>query len=1024
MNLSQSAVKHSRLIIVFILSLLIWGSYAYFQLARDVAPHFSLRTIQIVTQLPHSTPRQVENFVSKPLEQLLQKMPIVDYVTSESSNNMSLVSVHLKPKVSSHRLWQELHFSMAEVRHLLPDNVVGPFIHDEGDLFGIVLGVTAEGFSTQEVQNITQEIQQHLQLLTEVNAVKIYGEQKPAILVEYDPKQLAHWQLSPQDISQALQQQQIEFDDLSLDIAQEKVKLEIRQPDTAIEALQNIIIPTPKRSIFLHQVANISQTFSLNDLQVHASGKAATVLAVSMRQDGNLTKISHQVRELLQDLKASYPIGLDFQMITCQPKEVEQVLDKYLQPLGISLLVVAVLFVLFLGLRMGLIVSLLIPLTFSVIFIGLWLFGLQLDKITIIALFLSLIPITYHGVVIADAMNIAIQQGEDPISALDTLQNPTAIGALVVASLFMPVLLGESATLEYISPLLIVILLGLFGSYILVLTVVPLLVTRFIDITGLPHKVQFDTYYHEQYQRILFSFLHHRRLTILLAVLSVAAIFYSAQFLASGFLPASQCPYFKVELELPPTTPLEKTSKIVQEIEGFLQTHQLPTDEKKNLVKHWVSYIGGGGPRFILQHIPQSTRSNHALLVIHVDNENIIDSFAAKLENFVYSRFPDVGMRIQKIPHGVPVQHPVEIRLTSNDEKLLLRISQATADKLAKLAGTKNVVTDWGNKVKKLLIKPDAQRMQQFGVTHQALVTALQGGFAGIDLAQYQTTQQRISVVLHEKAERLKNIKRLENLLVYAETVQEYVRLKQVADVELAWEYPKRVRRNGWYTVTVGADVQHYTHAFSVERNMYEWLRQQDWHGRYQYHFGGQYELAIKSYQATQPYIALSGFIILALLAFQFNSLRNLTVALIAVPFMSIGVLAGLWAVNGAIDLMFVLGCVILAAFSIQQSMLWLTRKLPNANKYELLLTSAQYHFRAMSPVIIISLFALLPMWLIDCPLLKSLLAALTFGLLFLPVVSFIILPVLYGLLFGLSFKDYSNSSQNKLKKALSNNEL
>ncbi|MEK7989755.1 MAG: efflux RND transporter permease subunit [Thiotrichaceae bacterium] len=1026
MNLSQSAVNHSRLSIVLLLSLLIWGSYAYLQLTRDVAPHFSLRTIQIVTQLPYANPQQVENFVSKPLESLLQKMPIVDFVTSESSNHTSLISVHLKSEVLSNRLWQELHFAMAEVKHLLPSNAIGPFIHDEGELFGIVLGVTAEGFSAQEIQNITQEIQQHLQLLTEVNEVKIYGAQEPAILIEYDPKQLARWQLTPEDLNQALQQQQIEFDELTLDIEQEKVKLEIRQPDTAIEALEQIIIPAPEQSIFLHQVASISQTFSLNHLNVHATGKNATVLAVSMREGGNLTKISDQVRELLQDLKSGYPIGLEFQMITCQPTQVKKVLNKYLQPLAISLAVVAVLFLLVLGLRMGLIVSILIPLTFSVIFGGLWSLGLQLDKITITALFIALIPIIYHGVIVADAMKIAMQQGDDPIVGLKTLQNPALIGVFVVSSLFMPVLLGKSASLEYISPLFIVILLSLLSSYILAFTIVPLLIVRFIDITRLPQKVQFDTYYHEQYQRLLSSFLHHRRLTTLLGVLGVFAIFYSTQYLSAGFLPASECPYFKVELELPPTTPLEKTGQVVQEIEAFLQrhTHDGAEDEKNDVVTHWVSYIGGGGPRFVLQHIPQATRSNNALLVVHVKDEHLVDKFAAELEHFVYSHFPDLGLRIQKIPHGVPVQHPVEIRLTSNDEKLLLNISQATVDKLARTPGTKNVSTDWGNKVKKLLIQPDALRMQQFGVTYQALITALQSGFAGIDLAQYQTIQQRISVVLHEKSERLKNIKRLENLLVYAGTVQQYVRLKQIADIELAWEYPKRVRRDGWYTVTVGADVQHYSHAFSAVYDMQEWLLQQDWRGRYQYHFGGQYELAVQSYQAILPYIALSGFIILALLAFQFNSLRNTMVALIAVPFMSIGVLAGLWAVKGTIDLMFILGCLILAAFSIQQSMLWLTRKLPSNNKYELLLISAQYHFRAMSPVILISLFALLPMWLIDCPLLHSLLAALTFGLLFLPVVSFIILPVLYGLLFGLNFHKHTKDSKQKLKQILNNDEF
>jgi multidrug efflux pump len=1006
-NLTQFALKYHRLSLVAIIILLLWGGYAYQQLTRDVAPHFTDNTVHIITQLPNANPSQVQHFITQPLENLLQKMPIVEYVTSESTDNTSFITVRLQHKVKAQTLWQELHFALRGVDDILPPNTQGPYIHDQGQLFGIVLGITAEGFLPEEVQTITYEISQYLQSLNQVKEVQIYGSQQAALVVEYDPAQLARWQLTPSDIHKALQQQQIKFNELNIELDQEKIKLEIHQPETALEVVNQIVIPTPERSIFLHQVARVTQTYSLNSLKTHANGIPTTVLAISMQQSGDLTKISQQVRDLLANLKTKYPIGLDIQMITCQPVQVELVLAKYYKPLLIAVIITLILLLLMFGWQIAMMASLMLAANFALIISGLWLFGLQWDKLTITGLFIALIITVYYIITIVYAIKLAqvkaiannLDTKTASLKALAAKQQPLFVTILLLCALFLPVFWAGTASLEYLTPIFAVVLLGFIASHIIGFSVIAAWLVSHLRVTQSKHKLKLIELYYPYYRAILMAFLRYRYLSAILVFTALGALFYNSQNLNYMFLPDAQCPYFKLSIDLPPTAPLEQTEQVVRQVEKLL--HENSESIKINgLVTHWVSYIGGGGPRFIPQYLPQPTRSSHALLVVHVNNAHAIDEFATKLEHYAHKHFPDVRVRAQKIGHGVTVEHPIEVRISGFDKSLLLGLAQEVADKLRQLPHNKNIIIDWGSKVKKILVQPDAQRMRQFGVTYQDLQTALHSGFAGIDLTQYQTMQQNISVVLHEQAEPVKSIRRLENLMVYAQTIQQYVRLKQIADTELVWEYPRLLRRDGLYTMTVAADVTHQSQILPTIHSLNQWLENQPSKGEMvKIEFGGTYELAANTISAILPYILLSTLIILMLLTWQFNSINHpILLGLLPVFTLVLG-LIGLQFMQQAVDFMFLSAYIIFTGLVMQQVIIWLSVPLPEHN-FAALFTRIELHAHVLVPVLVIASLAVLPLWWIDCPLLQGLRIMFTFGLILLPILLFIVLPLFYVLLF------------------------
>jgi multidrug efflux pump subunit AcrB len=331
MDITRFAIEHNRITIVVVIVLLLAGAGAYQSLPRAEDPGFTIRTAVVQTLFPGANPERVENLVTDKIEKIVQEMPELDNVRSESKTGLSIVYVDIQENfVQMRPIWDSLRRKVQKAVPDLPEEVIGPFINDEfGDVFGIILAITAgqtiEGapqIQYAELKDIAYSVRDVLLRLDDVGKVEIYGVQDERVFVEYNNARLAELGLSVVQLQQILQARNIIVPGGSVTTGIERIELEPSGNFDSIEDLRRTVISIPGRSdlLYLEDIAEINRGYiDPPESKMHSSGIPSLGLAISTKEGGNIMRLGEDIKSLIQRLSAEYPIGIDFELVAYQP---------------------------------------------------------------------------------------------------------------------------------------------------------------------------------------------------------------------------------------------------------------------------------------------------------------------------------------------------------------------------------------------------------------------------------------------------------------------------------------------------------------------------------------------------------------------------------------------------------------------------------------------------------------------------------------------------------------------------------
>ncbi|ELU05977.1 hypothetical protein CAPTEDRAFT_213939, partial [Capitella teleta] len=394
------------------------------------------------------------------------------------------------------------------------------------------------------------------------------------------------------------------------------------------------------------------------------------------------------------------------------------------------------------------------------------------------------------------------------------------------------------------------------------------------------------------------------------------------------FFPPSDRLYFKTELELPLGTAIERTETIVKELEAFITKELKISSDRPEGVTSWISHIGTGGPRFVLQHSPEPASPNYAMMVINTSSSEVIGDMMHKLDSYAFEHFPDLQITSRRIESGVSITNPVEIRLYGKEIDPLFTLVEQLKAEMSQVSGLKNISDDWGQRIKKLKVVINQPRALRVGATSQDIAISLQSGLSGLELTQYREGEDVIPVLLRSVEADRQDIDKLETLSVYIQSTGESVTLKQVADIEVVWEPAQILRRDGLKTVSVGAQLTPGMTASEGFATLQPWLDEHShrWPAGYRYELGGEAESSGKANQSIGEKLPMAAFLILILLVAQFNSLRKPAIILATIPLGMIGVIIGLLTAQSFFGFMTLLGVISLAGIVINNAIVLLER--------------------------------------------------------------------------------------------------
>ena len=1023
MNVTQSAIQNSRITAVALLIILFAGISSYQDLPRNEDPGFIIRTALVVTYFPGASPERVEQLVTDKLEKTIQEIPELDFVKSESKTGVSLIYVNILEKFKKMRpIWDNLRRKIDKATPDLPDGTVGPFVNDEfGDVFGIIVNITGDGFTYREIKDVADDVRDELLRQSEIAKVEIYGDQEERVFIEFNNARLSELGLSPSQLSTLLESQNIVMPGGDIRTQDEKIVLEPSGNFESVDEVRRTVVRVPETQevLFLEDLVDITRGYiDPPDALLRSTGEPAVGLGVSMQTGGNIITLGEQVRGVLHQALQEFPIGIDFEVIQFQPDVVDRKIKNFTNSLFQAVVIVTGVMLLFLGVRTGLIVASLIPMAIFMALLLMSLLHIGLDQMSLAALIIALGLLVDNAIVMSESTMVQMNAGKPALQAAiqsaNELKIPLLTSSLTTAAAFLPIYLAESSVGEYTAPIFQVVTITLLCSWLLALTMIPWFCVLFLQVLPMASGDPFQSHFYTIYRDLLVSLVQRPWLTIgIVAIMFVSAL-YGFGKLPVYFFPANDKPTFTAKLEFPNGTPIEKTDAMVTHVERFIQTNLKTNQTRDQGIVNWSSFIGESAPRFDLPFSPVQASPNFAYLLVNTTSREIFSDVIPQLEDFCSENFPDLKATIRPLETGPPTYPPVEIRVTGRDTDILFDIMEKVKEKLRSIPGTKLIDDNWGARSKKLLVKINQPRALRAGVSSQDIAISLQTYLTGLDITQYREDDELIPVILRSVGAERQDMSKLESINVYAQSSGQSVPLRQVADLEVVWEPAQIHRRDRLPTITVEAGLKAGTTAMEVNALLEPWLEEQekDWSLGYFWEFGGEAETSGKGNKSIGAKLPVAGLIILFLLVAQFNSLRKPLIILMTIPLGLIGVVIGLHLTQLYFGFMPMLGVLSLAGIIINNAIVLIDRIDIEATENggdlaSAIIMSAQHRLRPILLTTITTIGGLIPLYTGGGPMWEPMAIAIMFGLLFATVLTLGVVPVLYTLFFRVNFQNF-----------------
>ncbi|MCP4155097.1 MAG: efflux RND transporter permease subunit [bacterium] len=1026
MDITRFSIEKNRITITVLIVLLMGGLLAYKSLPRAEDPGFIIRVALVQTFFPGASPKRVEMLVTDKIEKVIQEMPELKSVTSKSRNGFSLIFAEFKAEYKNMQpIFDKLRRKVNKAKADLPDGIVGPFVNDEfGDVYGIVISLTGEGYSYAELKEVADQVRDEFLLLEDAAKVEIHGAQEERIFVEYNNARLSELGVSPYYLKSILEARNIIIPGGEVFTDDEQIALEPSGNFESIEDLKRTIIHLPGRKglLYLEDIARVTRGYiDPPSKKMRANNVPCLGLAVSMREGGNIVTLGEGIKEKVDYLRSIYPIGIEFDYIAYQPKVVEIKVNDFVINLLESVAIVTLVMLLFLGLRTGIVVASLIPMAMLAALMLMQVFNIGMDTVSLASLIVALGMLVDNAIVMSESIMVKIEEGisrmDAAVDSAKELKIPLLVSSLTTSAAFLPIFMAKSEVGEYTGALFKVVTITLLCSWVLAITMIPMLCYFFIKVKTKKNDDQdpYNSKTYRKYRSFLLTLLHHRGLTVIVVIAVFIATMSLAGFVAQKFFPDSDKSIAKIELEFPRGTPIEKTEKMVERVDAFFERELKVSDsmeEGKEGILNWASFIGYGGTRFVLAHTPTLASPEYAFQLVNATSKEAIGYIREQLDEYCSNEYPDLNVIVKPLQTGPEVKKPVSIRIKGREQDTLFALVDQVKEKMKGLTGTRTIEDDWGLNTKKLIVDINQARARKAGVSSQDVALSLYTILSGLKVTEFRENEKVIPITLRTVAGDRRDIGKLETIDVYSQMTGQSVPLKQIGDMRLQWQPSQILRRNRLLTASVSCELEPGITAAEINAQLLPWLNEESkaWELGYTFEMGGENEKSGEANQAIADQLPFAGFIIFLLIVLQFNSFRLTFIVLITIPLGLIGVIIGLLSMGSYFGFMTLLGVVSLAGIVINNAIVLLDRirierEENGRSPQDAIITAAMLRFRPILLTTATTMGGLFPLWFGGGPMWEPMAIGIIFGLGFATTLTLGVVPVMYSLLFKVDFK-------------------
>jgi multidrug efflux pump subunit AcrB len=1026
MNLAKVAIEKKAVTYFVTFLLVLAGMASFFSLGQLEDPEFSIKTAVIVTQYPGASSEEVELEVTDRIEVALQQLKTIDYLKSYSSPGFSQIWVNIKPQywaADLPQVWDEMRRKVREVETTLPPGANRPMVNDDfGDVYGLLMAVTGDGFSYAEIEKAVKDLKKELSLVEGVARVELWGVQPKVIYLEASETQLSQIGITDASILNTLQQQNMVVDAGSVDIQDVRARIsptgEFLSPEdigdlaihpSLIDSLQGVsrgeALQGSDELIRIRDIGTVKRGYADPPRTLmRLNGKPALAISITNVAGANIVDVGKAVDARMEELMAELPVGLEVHQVHWMSDVVETSVNGFFINLGEAVLIVLVVLAVAMGWRMGVLIGIDLILTIFGTFIVMAAMGIDLQRMSLGALVIALGMMVDNSIVVADGFVVRLRKGMDrKEAAIESAGSPSMplLGATVVAVMaFYPIGGSPESTGEYCLSLMLVVGISLMVSWVISMTLTPL---KCIDMLPDPKSDEKDD---DEYGGKLFvmfrGFLEKAirlRKVFMAAMVGLLVVsFLGFGFVEQLFFPDSSMSKFMVDFYAPQGTRIEKVSADMTLLE-----EKLLKDERVDNVS---AFIGAGPPRFYLPVEPESGNPAYGQLIVNLHDFREIDGLIADLTPWLVESYPDSSVPMRKFGVGPSKTWSFEYRISGPaiaDTNILRGLADEVLEVLRNepLAGATQ--TDWRQKVPRIVPVYNQERARLAGVIRENIANASKRAYDGRTIGLYREQDELLPIILRDIEDNKSGVASLDVLQVSPGLSTTTLPMAQVIDgVEMQWEETRIYRRDRRRTITVQTNPVLGVTLPTLMQQVKEKVEAIQVPPGYKAEWGGITEDQTKSQEGLIPGLIPAFIIILLIIVMLFNAYRPPIVILLTVPFAMIGITLGLLGFNAPFGFMALLGAMSLAGMMIKNAIVLLDEVNVNLGlgkaQYESVIDAAMSRLR---PVVLAAATTVLGV----VPLLQdvfwvgmavTIMAGLAFG----TVLTMLVVPVLYAMFY------------------------
>ena len=997
------------------LCFLIGGVIGLNDIGRLEDPAFTIKQAVIMTYYPGASAEKVEKEVTEQLEIAMQQMWQLDKVESESKPGFSRITMEVKSNLDGPllpQIWDELRKRLRDVSGDLPLGASKPLVIDDfGDVFGIYYALTAPDFTAYQMREFSRIIRRELLTVDGVAKVAVSGILEEQIVAEIDLYQIAGLGLSLPDIEQVLAINLKPFAGGRLYIGDKQIRIPVAAATDKIAEIENIsfVLPGRNASIKIKDVAALSlQPVDIPSDLKRYNGESAITLSISAQNDVNIVEVGKRIDAKLASVLTSLPAGINVSPIYNQANIVDKAVDGFILNLEMSVAVVTIALCIFMGWRSGIVVGGTLLVTVLGTVLIMWLYGLQLERISLGAMVIAMGMLVDNAIVVAEGMMLRMEKGKSAIESASFIVKRTQwplLGATIIGiAAFSGIGLSDDATGEFLFSLFAVVLISLMLSWVLAVSLTPLLGKYCYKVADIKTQQEQHSFFHRGYLVLLRNALHYHGLTVLLLLVITVGAYASFGMIKQGFFPPSNSPNFFIHYWGPQDSDIRATEKYMKAGESLI----LETEGVESL----TSFIGRGAERFTLVYNPQLPNESYGMYLVRVKDAADIPRIAKDLGERLQAINPNANYYPEIMQFGPSSGAKLQVRFSGPDPVVLRDLAEQAEYLYRQDGSIRDVRHNWRAKGIVLMPEYDMNAAGMAGVSRSDFNQTVQFYTNGLTVGQLQEGDYLYPIVAknrvshHESSEA--EFADLENGLVWSASQRTYIPFRQVSgNTHFDSEEMLINRRDRVRTITVMAEEGYNETAGAAFNRMRPLIEAIELPDGYHLEWGGEFESSRDAQAALGKALPLGFLVMFIISVLLFGRTRQPLIIWLVVPMAIVGVVAGLLIADLPFGFMSLLGFLSLFGMLIKNAIVLLEEidlQIEEGKEKAVAIVEASLsRLRPVSLAAITTILGVIP--LIADPFFADMSVTIMGGLAFATLLTLVAVPVLYSIFYRIQVK-------------------